>query len=95
MKQLIALISALTFGAALPATAGSDAQIKQRSAQATQTKPSAAARRDTAGARGHADCAIRPFVKPLDHGPNAQTTPGSNQLRKQRFEAEIRACRSA
>ena len=30
---------------------------------------------------------------PLDHGPRALTTPYLNQLRKQRFEAEMKACK--
>ena len=30
---------------------------------------------------------------PLDHGPRALTTPYLNQLRKQRFEAEMKTCK--
>jgi hypothetical protein len=29
----------------------------------------------------------------LDHGPRAQTTPYLNQLRKARYEAEVKACK--
>jgi hypothetical protein len=31
----------------------------------------------------------------LDHGPRAQTTPYLNQLRKARYEAEVKACKDA
>ncbi|WP_454902688.1 hypothetical protein [Variovorax gossypii] len=40
-------------------------------------------------------CAAERLVLPLDHGPRPQTTPYENKLRKQRFEAEMKACKAA
>ena len=40
-------------------------------------------------------CPPRALVLPLDHGPRAQTTPYLNQLRKARYEAEVKACKEA
>ncbi|EKD97901.1 MAG: hypothetical protein ACD_23C00683G0005, partial [uncultured bacterium] len=42
---------------------------------------------------GRGDCLPQPLILPLDHGPRALTTPYLNQLRKQRFEAEVKACK--
>jgi len=33
------------------------------------------------------------LVLPLDHGPRADTTPYMNRLRKERYDAQIRACK--
>lgn len=33
------------------------------------------------------------LVLPLDHGPRADTTPYMNQQRKQRYDAQVRACK--
>lgn len=33
------------------------------------------------------------LVLPLDHGPRAQTTPYLNQQRKERYDAQVRACK--
>ena len=35
------------------------------------------------------------LVLQLDHGPRAQTTPYLNQLRKARYEAEVKASKDA
>jgi len=42
---------------------------------------------------GRGDCLHQPLILPLDHGPRALTTPYLNQLRKHRFEAEVKACK--
>ena len=42
-----------------------------------------------AGSKG---CPPPPLVLPLDHGPRAQTTPSQNRLRKERYEAQLKAC---
>lgn len=33
------------------------------------------------------------LVLPLDHGPRADTTPYMNRLRKERYDAQVRACK--
>lgn len=40
-------------------------------------------------------CPPKKLVLQLDHGPRAQTTPYLNQLRKARYEAEVKACKDA
>lgn len=40
-------------------------------------------------------CPPKKLVLPLDHGPRAQTTPYLNQVRKARYEAEVKACKDA
>ncbi|MGH6627507.1 MAG: hypothetical protein ACRECD_13395 [Burkholderiaceae bacterium] len=37
-------------------------------------------------------CPPPPLVLPLDHGPRPQTTPYLNRLRKERHEAQLKAC---
>ncbi len=44
-------------------------------------------------ATGPKTCPPEPLILPLDHGPRAQTTPYLNRLRKERFEAEMKACK--
>lgn len=44
-------------------------------------------------AAGPKTCPPEPLILPLDHGPRAQTTPYLNRLRKERFEAEVKACK--
>ena len=101
MKKLFTtLISALTLGAALPAVAGPDwatieharkmhhdAQV-QHSGDVYEALPPTAA--------GPQKCpAPEALVLPLDHGPRAQSTPYLNQQRKDRYDAQIRACKEA
>jgi len=38
-------------------------------------------------------CPPPPLVLPLDHGPRPQTTPYLNRLRKERYEAQVKACK--
>ncbi len=57
-------------------------------AEATRTRDAAEAAKT-----GRGDCPPQPLILPLDHGPRALTTPYLNQLRKQRFEAEMKACK--
>lgn len=40
-------------------------------------------------------CPPKKLVLQLDHGPRAQTTPYLNKLRKERYEAEVKACKDA
>lgn len=92
-KLLITLPGILMFGATLPAIAGQDIQQLQAVDQARKAKLDQAAR--MAKASPEDQCASRVLVLPLDHGPRAQTTPYLNQLRKDRFEAEMKACKDA
>ena len=39
-----------------------------------------------------ADCPVPPLVNLLDHGPRAHSTPYQNRLRKERRDAQARAC---
>ena len=46
-------------------------------------------------AAGPQKCPTDALVLPLDHGPRAQTTPYLNQLRTDRYEARLTACKGA
>lgn len=83
-KLLITLAGVLTLGATLPAVAGPDFQVIEQGSKAAQAR----------AATGKS-CEFRRLVLPLDHGPRATSTPYLNQLRKERFEAEMKACRKA
>jgi hypothetical protein len=91
MKTLLTtLIGAVALSTMLPAFAGPDWQAieqarKNKRAQVMQMeKPTPEER-----------CAAKRLVLPLDHGPRAQSTPYLNEKRKQRFEAEVKACQEA
>ncbi len=88
-KLLITLAGVLTLGATLPAIAGPDFQVIRQGSKAVQT------RAETGKAETGKACESRRLVLPLDHGPRATSTPYLNQLRKERFEAEVKACRKA
>jgi hypothetical protein len=96
-KLLITLIGALTLSTTLPALAGPDWQIIEQARKAKQTAQ--AERRGDAyealpptGA-GPQKCPPDALVLPLDHGPRALTTPSLNQQRKDRYEAQLAACK--
>ena len=91
-KLLITLIGSFALAGTLPAFAGPDWQIiekarKDKQAAAQTTRVSSSGTSMAAGS-----CRIDPPVLQLDHGPRAQTTPYQNQLRKERHEAQSKAC---
>lgn len=90
-KRLIALISALALGTALPVFAGPDWQAIEQAHRAKQANQ--AARRGDAEPAGTEACPPHALVPPLDHGPRAQSTPYLNQLRKDRHDAQVKACK--
>lgn len=81
-KLTYPFVGALILGATLPALAGPDFQLIEQARKARQEAK--------AGLR----CPPQPLILPLDHGPRAQSTPYLNRLRKQRFEAETKACKA-
>jgi hypothetical protein len=91
-KLLITLVGSLTLGAALPVFAGPDWQVidKARRDKQAVTDTTRVSSSGTSAATG--DCRAEPLVLALDHGPRAQTTPQQNQLRKERYEAQVKAC---
>ncbi len=98
-KLFISLVSVLTFTAALPAVAGPDwhAIEQARKAHQAQAKPNGDVYEASAPtSAGPAKCAMPDrLVLPLDHGPRAQSTPYLNQQRKNRYEAQVQACKEA
>lgn len=91
-KLTYPVIGALILGVALPALAGPDFQLIEQARKAGQQTEARRAQ-DTAAKAG-LRCPPQPLILPLDHGPRAQTTPYLNQLRKQRFEAAMKACKA-
>lgn len=93
-KLIYPLAGALMLGATLPVLAGLAALLDSLKVRAGQ-EAEAMRTRDAAEAAktGRGDCPPQPLILPLDHGPRALTTPYLNQLRKQRFEAEMKACK--
>jgi hypothetical protein len=83
-RLLITLAGVLTLGATVPAIAGPDFQAIEQGRKTAQLR-----------AATEKGCESRRFVLPVDHGPRATSTPYLNQLRKQRFEAEMKACKEA
>ena len=83
-KLLITLAGVLALGATLPAIAGPDFQVIEQGRRLAQAK--------VATEKG---CESKRLVLPLDHGPRATSTPYLNQLRKERFEADMKACKEA
>ncbi len=99
-KLLVTLISAITLVAALPAVAGPDwhaieqARKAHQAAQVERTGDLYEASAPTAA--GPRKCAMPdPLVLPLDHGPRGQTTPYLNHQRKERYMAQVQACKEA
>ena len=86
-KLLMILAGVLTLGAAVPALAAPDEQYFQAIERAHKAAQARAATQPP--------CKARRLVLPLDDGPHATTTPYLNQLRKERFDAEVRACKDA
>lgn len=92
MKTLqMYFIGVLTLSAALPVLAGPDFPRPTHKApqamqagcmQKTYTLPNGKTLR----------CPPRELALPLDHGPHATTTPYENQRRRERYEAELKAC---
>ncbi len=81
-RFLITFAGVLTLGATLPAIAGSDLPLIEHVRKAVQTRTATEKR-----------CESKRLVLPLDHGPHATSTPYLNQLRKERFEAEMKTCK--
>lgn len=94
-KLIYPLAGALMLGATLPVLAGLAGLLDSLKVRAGQEEAEATRTRDAAEAAktGRGDCPPQPLILPLDHGPRALTTPYLNQLRKQRFEAEMKACK--
>ena len=92
-KLLIHLAGILAFGAGSPAIAGPDVLQLQVMDRARDAKLEQAAQMEKASVEKR--CASRVLVLPLDHGPRAQTTPYLNRLRRERFEAQKKACENA
>ncbi len=98
-KLLVTLISAITLGAALPAVAGPDWHAIEQARKANQAAQTAQHTGDlyeapAPTAAGPQKCAMPdPLVLPLDHGPRAQTTPYLNHQRKERYMAQVQACK--
>jgi len=89
MRTLFAtLIGAVTLGATLPAMAGPDFQSLEQARKAHRAQ-------DAQKASPDQRCASKQFVSLPDHGPRAQSTPHLNQLRRQRLNEEIKACKQA
>jgi hypothetical protein len=91
-KLFTTLIGTFVLTAAASASAGPDWQLiakarkeKQPAAETTRVSSSG-----TSAATG--DCRVEPLVQQVDHGPRGQTTPYQNEQRRQRHEAQMRAC---
>lgn len=92
--QLIYLIGVLAWGAALPALAGSDWQAIEKARKAKQAGQ--LARQWNAGERpaaGVTACPTERLVLTLEHSPRAQSSSYLNQQRKDRHEAQVKACK--
>lgn len=98
-KLLLTLITFLTLGDALPVLAGPDWQAIEHARKAKQEAQTArqgdvyAALPPTSA--GPVKCPPTAPALQLDHGPRAQTTPYQNRLRKDRYEAQMKACADA
>lgn len=95
-KSLISLVGVLALGATLPALAGPDWQAIEHARKAKQ-----AAQAERHGdvyeglvptGAGAVKCPPDAPVLQLDDGPRAQTTPYPNQRRKDRYDAQLKAC---
>lgn len=84
IKFLITLAVVLTLGATLPAIAGPDLQLIEQSRKAVEAR-----------AATEKGCESRRLVLPLDHGPRGTSTPYLNQLRRERFDADMKTCKKA
>jgi|Transcript_12888 hypothetical protein len=94
-KLLIILIGSFTLSAAAPALAGPDWQIIEKARKDKQAAVQPAQHASSlppSGAQG--ECRVDPLVLQLDHGPRADTSPYINQLRRERHEAQLKACAS-
>lgn len=90
MNQFLIMVAGvLTLGTTLPVMAGQDILQRQGIEQANKVKT------EQTTISSQERCASEQLVLPLDHGPRAQSTPYFNQLRKARFEAEMKACGEA
>lgn len=86
-KLLITLAGTLMLSVTLPAIAGPDFQTMHQIELAQKARQA-----ETTIENG---CESRRFVLLLDHGPHATSTPYLNQLRQERFETEMKACKEA
>lgn len=95
-KLIYPLVGALMLGLTLPVLAGPDFQVIEQARKAKQAaQPAGTGETAAAVATDRKDCPPPPLVLALDHGPRAQTTPYLNRLRKERFDAEMKACQDA
>lgn len=70
-----------------------DSDVQGPTAAASSPKDPYAALPPTAA--GPQKCSTDALVLPLDHGPRAQTTPYQNQLRRDRYAAQLTACKQS
>jgi hypothetical protein len=93
MKNLlVTLIGGLTLAAVLPACAGPDGPLTEQARQSPLAGQGDVLKNMEPTAAVNRSCPPPSLVLPLDHGPRAQGTPQQNQMRKQRYEAQLRAC---
>jgi len=93
-KLLIALVGSWTLIAALPAVAGPDWQLIEQGRKAKQTASPERTSGTVAssGTGAQRMCPTEPLVLGLDHGPRATSTHQLNQQRRERYEAQMKAC---
>ena len=95
-KLIIALVGSLALGATLPAFSGPDGQLIEQGRKEKQSDPLGrqgdVLQNMEPPAAVDTKCRLPRLVLPLDHGPRASTTPQANELRKQRYEAQLKAC---
>ena len=100
-RFLIKLAGGLTLGAVLSACAGPDIMALDRAHKGQlATQAQTQSQRDIYAnlpptAAGSPKCPQQAPVMGLDHGPRAQTTPYQNQLRRDRYAAQVSACLDA
>lgn len=94
MKHLpMYFIGILTLSMALPALAGPDFPISRTTHKSSQMEQADCMPKTYTLANGKTlTCPPPALVLPLDHGPHATTTPYENQRRRERYEAQIKAC---
>lgn len=94
MKKLfIPIIGAFTLSISAHAMAGPDFQVIEHARKDKQVAQADLRATQPVSRAKLPRCPPAPLVLPLDHGPRAQTTPAENQRRKNRYEAQVKACK--